>query len=114
MKLNRKAKEDLLRDKARWGEVLNSDPYSLTVDEFLHFMHPEASTSNLLLLIEDILKHFDADGDDQLTVEEFTNTYSSTTDNKKLFLSDNLEERRAEFNKLIDKNHDGKVSKKIN
>jgi Ca2+-binding EF-hand superfamily protein len=73
-------------------------------------MHPEASTSNLLNLVEDILRHFDTDGDDQLTVEEFTITYSSKDDNRKLFLSENLEERRAEFKKLIDKNHDGKVS----
>lgn len=40
VKLDRKAKEDLMRDKARWAEVLSSDPYSLTLDEFLHFMHP--------------------------------------------------------------------------
>lgn len=110
VKLDRKAKEDLMRDKARWAEVLSSDPYSLTLDEFLHFMHPEASTSNLLNLVEDILRHFDTDGDDQLTIEEFTNTHSSNADNKKLFLTDNLEERRAEFKKLIDKNKDGKVS----
>lgn len=109
-KLDRKSKEALMRDKARWGEVLASDPASLTLDEFLAFQHPEASTSNLLNLVEDILRHFDNDGDDQLTVEEFTNTYSSSADNKKLFLSENIEERRAEFKKLIDKNHDGKVS----
>jgi Ca2+-binding EF-hand superfamily protein len=109
VKLDRKAKEAVMRDKARWQESLNSDPYSLTLDEFLAFMHPEASTSNLLNLVEDILRHFDTDGDDQLTVEEFTNTFSTKDDNRKLFLSDNLEERRAEFKKLIDKNHDGKV-----
>lgn len=40
VKLDRKAKEDLMRDKAKWAEVLSSDPYSLTLDEFLHFMHP--------------------------------------------------------------------------
>lgn len=110
VKLDRKSKEALMRDKARWAEVLASDPASLTLDEFLAFLHPEASTSNLLNLVEDILRHFDTDGDDLLTADEFTNTYSSSADNKKLFLSDNLEERRVEFNKLIDKNHDGKVS----
>lgn len=109
LKLDRKSKEALMRDKARWAEVLSSDPASLTLDEFLAFQHPEASTSNLLNLVEDILRHFDNDGDDLLTVEEFTNTYSSSADNKKLFLSDNIEERRAEFKKLIDKNRDGKV-----
>lgn len=110
LKLDRKAKEALMRDKARWAEVLASDPASLTLDEFLAFQHPEASTSNLLNLVEDILRHFDNDGDDLLTVEEFTNTYSSSSDNKKLFLSDSIDERRAEFKKLIDKNRDGKVS----
>lgn len=113
VKLDRKAKESLMRDKARWAEVLASDPTSLTLDEFLAFQHPEASTSNLLNLVEDILRHFDVDGDDLLTADEFTNTYSSSADNKKLFLSDNLQERRAEFKKLIDKNHDGKVSLRI-
>lgn len=110
IKLDRKSKEALMRDKARWGEVLASDPASLTLDEFLAFQHPEASTSNLLNLVEDILHHFDSDGDDMLTADEFTNTYSSSADNKKLFLSDNLQERRAELKKLIDKNRDGKVS----
>jgi calcium-binding protein len=110
IKLDRKSKEALMRDKARWTEVLASDPASLTLDEFLAFQHPEASTSNLLNLVEDILRHFDTDGDDLLTADEFTNTYSSSADNKKLFLSDNLQERRAEFKTLIDKNHDGKVS----
>lgn len=109
IKLDRKSKEALMRDKARWAEVLASDPASLTLDEFLAFQHPEASTSNLLNLVEDILRHFDSDGDDLLTADEFTNTYSSSADNKKLFLSDSIEERRAEFKKLIDKNRDGKV-----
>lgn len=109
LKLDRKSKEALMRDKARWAEVLSSDPASLTLDEFLAFQHPEASASNLLSLVEDILRHFDNDGDDLLTVEEFTNTYSSSADNKKLFLSDSIEERRAEFKKLIDRNRDGKV-----
>lgn len=111
LKLDRKSKEALMRDKARWAEVPASDPASLTLDEFLAFQHPEASTSNLLNLVEDILRHFDSDGDDFLTVDEFTNTFSSTADNKKLLLSDNIEERRAEFKKLIDKNHDEKVSR---
>lgn len=110
LKLDRKSKEALMRDKARWAEVLAADPASLTLDEFLAFQHPEASTSNLLNLVEDILRHFDNDGDDILTVDEFTNTFSSNAaDNKKLFLSDNVEERRAEYKKLIDKNHDEKV-----
>jgi calcium-binding protein len=111
VKLDRKSKEMLMRDKARWAEVLSSDPQSLTLDEFLQFQHPESSTSNLLNLVEDILRHFDSDGDDLLTVEEFTNTFSSTSDNKKMFLSDNIEERRAEFKKLIDKNRDGKADR---
>ncbi|CRK90904.1 CLUMA_CG004593, isoform A [Clunio marinus] len=111
LKLDRKSKEALMRDKARWAEVLASDPASLTLDEFLAFQHPEASTSNLLNLVEDILRHFDNDGDDMLTADEFTNSYSSSADNKKLFLSDNIDERRAEFKKLIDKNNDGKADR---
>lgn len=111
VKLDRTAKEAINRDKARWQEVLSADPYSLTLDEFLAFQHPEASTTNLLNLVDDILRSFDADGDDQLTADEFTKTYSSSADNKKLFLTDNIDERREEFKRLIDKNTDGKADR---
>ncbi|XP_036338366.1 uncharacterized protein LOC118747883 [Rhagoletis pomonella] len=49
--LNRKAREDMMRDKARWSEAARTDLFSLTIDEYLSFRHPESSISNLLELV---------------------------------------------------------------
>lgn len=100
-----------MRDKANWQEASRNDPESLSLDEFLAFQHPEASTSNLLGLVDDILRLFDDDGDEKLTVDEFTNNYSTSNENKKLFVTDDLKERRIEFKSLIDKNNDGKADR---
>lgn len=111
IKLDRKSKEILMKDKALWSEVARTDPYSLTLDEFLAFQHPEASTTNLLNLVDDILRHFDVDGDDQLTIEEFTSTHSTNNENKKFFITHDVTERKAEFKRFIDKNYDGKADR---
>nr|XP_040219526.2 45 kDa calcium-binding protein [Anopheles coluzzii] len=111
-KLDRKVKESIARDKAHWMEAARTDPLSLTLDEFLSFRHPESSTVNLLNLVDDILRQFDVDGDDHLTVEEFSDV--QTTDlgeGKKFILSQNVRERREEFTKVIDKNRDGKADR---
>lgn len=100
-----------MKDKALWSEVARTDPYSLTLDEFLAFQHPEASTTNLLNLVDDILRHFDIDGDDQLTIDEFTSTHSTNNENKKFFITHDVTERRAEFKRFIDKNYDGKADR---
>lgn len=44
-------------------------------------------------------------------MDEFTNNYSTSNENKKLFVTDNLNERREEFKKIIDKNNDGKADR---
>ncbi|XP_058116313.1 45 kDa calcium-binding protein [Anopheles ziemanni] len=111
-KLDRKVKESIARDKALWMEAARTDPLSLTLDEFLSFRHPESSTVNLLNLVDDILRQFDVDGDDHLTVEEFSDV--QTTDlgeGKKFILSQNVRERREEFTKVIDKNKDGRADR---
>ncbi|KFB43554.1 AGAP002810-PA-like protein [Anopheles sinensis] len=111
-KLDRKAKESIARDKALWMEAARTDPLSLTLDEFLSFRHPESSTVNLLNLVDDILRQFDVDGDDHLTVEEFSDV--QTTDlgeGKKFILSQNVRERKEEFTKVIDKNKDGRADR---
>ncbi|XP_049301507.1 45 kDa calcium-binding protein [Anopheles funestus] len=111
-KLDRKIKESIARDKAHWMEAARTDPLSLTLDEFLSFRHPESSTVNLLNLVDDILRQFDVDGDDLLTVEEFSDV--QTTDlgeGKKFILSQNVRERKEEFAKVIDKNRDGKADR---
>lgn len=64
--------EEMMRDKALWSEAARTDSFSLTLDEFLTFRHPESSISNLLTLVDDLLRQFDEDGDDNLTLDEFS------------------------------------------
>ncbi|EDW83798.2 uncharacterized protein Dwil_GK13801 [Drosophila willistoni] len=111
--LNRKAREDMMRDKARWSEAARTDLFTLTIDEFLSFRHPESSVSNLLELVDDLLRQFDQDGDEQLTMEEFSELNVDDDDDllRKSLISKTLVERREEFKRIIDKNHDGKADR---
>ncbi|XP_022216024.2 45 kDa calcium-binding protein [Drosophila obscura] len=111
--LNRRAREDMMRDKARWSEAARTDLFTLTIDEYLSFRHPESSVSNLLELVDDLLRQFDQDGDDQLTLEEFSDLNVDDDDDllRKSLISKTLVERRAEFKRIIDKNHDGKADR---
>ncbi|XP_053696222.1 45 kDa calcium-binding protein [Sabethes cyaneus] len=112
--LDRNVKESVVREKALWMEAARTDPLSLTLDEFLSFRHPESSTVNLLNLVDEILRQFDLDGDDRLTESEFTDVlpvgFADAT-NRKFILSRSERERREEFNKIIDKNKDGKADR---
>lgn len=38
--LDRKSKEQIMKDKALWNEAARTDSFSLTLDEFLAFRHP--------------------------------------------------------------------------
>lgn len=112
--LNRKVKESIARDKALWMEAARTDPLSLTLDEFLSFRHPESSTVNLLNLVDDILRQFDIDGDERLTMGEFSDVLPNgvaDASSKKIILSQSERERKAEFKKIIDKNKDGKADR---
>ncbi|KAH8280066.1 hypothetical protein KR018_004521 [Drosophila ironensis] len=111
--LNRRAREDMMRDKARWSEAARTDLFTLTIDEYLSFRHPESSVSNLLELVDDLLRQFDEDGDDQLTLEEFSDLNVDDDDDllRKSLISKTLVERREEFKRIIDKNHDGKADR---
>lgn len=111
--LNRKAREDMMRDKARWSEAARTDLFSLTIDEYLSFRHPESSVSNLLELVDDLLRLFDTDGDDQLTIEEFSDVNMDDDDDlyRKSLISKTVVERREEFKRIIDKNNDGKADR---
>ncbi|SPP83783.1 45 kDa calcium-binding protein [Drosophila guanche] len=111
--LNRRAREDMMRDKARWSEAARTDLFTLTIDEYLSFRHPESSVSNLLELVDDLLRQFDQDGDDQLTLEEFSDLNVDDDDDllRKSLISKTLVERREEFKRIIDKNHDGKADR---
>ncbi|XP_016974835.1 45 kDa calcium-binding protein [Drosophila rhopaloa] len=111
--LNRRAREDMMRDKARWSEAARTDLFTLTIDEYLSFRHPESSVSNLLELVDDLLRQFDQDGDDQLTLEEFSDLNVDDDDDlmRKSLISKTLVERREEFKRIIDRNHDGKADR---
>jgi calcium-binding protein len=65
-KLDRKVKETIMRDKAMWSEAAMTDEFNLNAEEFLAFVHPESSNTNLESLVDDILRKFDLDGDDCL------------------------------------------------
>lgn len=44
---------ELARVQARWSESVTNDPDFLTVDEFLAFLHPEASPTQILHNVQD-------------------------------------------------------------
>lgn len=110
---NRKVREDMMRDKARWSEAARTDLFTLTIDEYLSFRHPESSISNLLELVDDLLRQFDQDGDDQLTREEFAEVNANDDDDllRRTLISKTVIERQQEFKHIIDKNHDGKADR---
>uniref|UniRef100_A0A1B0CV08 EF-hand domain-containing protein n=2 Tax=Lutzomyia longipalpis TaxID=7200 RepID=A0A1B0CV08_LUTLO len=112
--LNRKTKETIMRDKALWLEAARTDPFSLTLDEFLAFRHPESSAANLLSLVDDLLRQFDLDGDDVLTMEEFSTNPDEEEDAKIANSASHrktVAEKQEEFRRLIDKNGDGRADR---
>ncbi|KAG4069741.1 hypothetical protein HA402_003182 [Bradysia odoriphaga] len=111
--LDRKTKEEMMRDKALWSEAARTDSFSLTLDEFLIFRHPESSVSNLLTLVDDLLRQFDEDGDDNLTLDEFSQVSADDLDDKwrKYIITKTMYERQEEFKRLIDTDHNGKANR---
>uniref|UniRef100_A0A1I8NGC9 EF-hand domain-containing protein n=1 Tax=Musca domestica TaxID=7370 RepID=A0A1I8NGC9_MUSDO len=117
--LNRKAREDMMRDKARWSEAARTDLFTLTIDEYLSFRHPESSISNLLELVDDLLRQFDQDGDDQLSIEEFSEVNVADDDDliRKSLISKTVTPRyalqeAATLFSLCDEDRNGKLTLK--
>lgn len=73
------------------------------------FLLTESSAANLLSLVDDLLRQFDEDGDDHLTMDEFSNVVADDLDDKwrQYMIEKNTFQRQEEFKRLIDKNHDG-------
>lgn len=73
------------------------------------FLISESSAANLLSLVDDLLRQFDEDGDDHLTMDEFSNVVADDLDDKwrQYMIEKNTFQRQEEFKRLIDKNHDG-------
>lgn len=105
--------EEMMRDKALWNEAARTDAFSLTLDEFLAFRHPESSAVNLLSLVDDLLRQFDEDGDDQLTKDEFAQVSTDDLDDKwrQYVVSKSVHQREEEFKRLMDQNKDGKADR---
>lgn len=63
----------------------------------------------MLSLVDDLLRQFDEDGDDHLTMDEFSNVVADDLDDKwrQYMIEKNTFQRQEEFKRLIDKNHDG-------
>lgn len=102
-----------MRDKALWNDAARTDSFSLTLDEFLSFRHPESSAVNLLGLVDDLLRQFDENGDDYLTMEEFSQLSVDDVDEKleKYVITKTVHDRQQEFRRIIDLNKDGKADR---
>lgn len=102
-----------MRDKALWNEAARTDSFSLTLDEFLAFRHPESSAVNLLSLVDDLLRQFDEDGDDLLTADEFSRVSADDLDDKwrQYIVTRTVRQREEEFRRLMDVNHDGQADR---
>lgn len=63
----------------------------------------------MLSLVDDLLRQFDEDGDEHLTMDEFSNVVADDLDDKwrQYMIEKNTFQRQEEFKRLIDKNHDG-------
>lgn len=103
----------MMKDKALWNEAARTDSFSLTLDEFLSFRHPESSAVNLLSLVDDLLRQFDEDGDDHLTIDEFSEVSADDLDDKwrKYVITKTVKQREEEFKRLLDTNKDGKADR---
>lgn len=73
----------------------------------------EASAANLLYLVDDLLRQFDEDADEYITLDEFTNVVADDLDDKwRMYMIDKTKyQRQEEFKRLIDKNKDGKADR---
>jgi calcium-binding protein len=101
-----------MKERKAWFEAARSDPAHLTMDEFLAFRHPESSHATILQLVEELLDKFDRDSDDTLTETEYASLRNEEDlDHEAEELRQGEYERRLEFRRLIDKNHDGKADK---
>lgn len=63
----------------------------------------------MLSLVDDLLRQFDEDGDENLTIEEFSDVVADDLDDKwrRYMIEKTVYQRQEEFKRLIDKNHDG-------
>lgn len=102
-----------MKDKALWLEAAkyDSDVVTLNEDEFLLFRHPEASSLRLAENVEDMMKQFDIDGNDLLSLDEFIEALPNDANVPQLAVSATVKERKEEFTNFIDVNGNGNASR---
>jgi len=105
-KIERSVHESISRLKAAWSEAAKSNPEAVNIDEFLSLEHPESSMAMLMGQVEELLEKHDDNEDGTITREEFVKDPFHDLDKKEESL------RRTEFDKFLDKNNDGKASRK--
>uniref|UniRef100_A0A914C9Q2 EF-hand domain-containing protein n=1 Tax=Acrobeloides nanus TaxID=290746 RepID=A0A914C9Q2_9BILA len=99
----------MLDDEKAAFEQADADQNGLDEIEWLGFQHPEHSSVMLREMAEEIMKAFDDNKDNLLTVEEFAHVEPGEVTDAKLE-QQYLDERRHEFKMMIDKNQDGSVT----
>ncbi|XP_025084383.1 45 kDa calcium-binding protein-like isoform X2 [Pomacea canaliculata] len=108
------SKEELIRYKFRWSDA-DTDPLDneLTREEFMSFRHPEQSDKTLNNMVISIMSGIDANGDGVITEDEFTALPPGEVEGEEFQAMDRnwQKERREEFRKSMDLDHDGKVVK---
>lgn len=111
--LSRKLKESIMKDKALWLEAAkyDNDVVTLSVDEFLLFKHPEASSLRLTETVDDFIKQLDMDGNELLSLEEFIETLPNDANILPKLVKASVRERKEEFVKYIDVNGNGHASR---
>ncbi|KAG1709145.1 calcium-binding protein [Nymphon striatum] len=108
--LSQSIKEELAMHKASWSQSEMSEPGYLNINEYLSFLHPEHNHVTLVNMVEELLNSLDDDGNEKVTVDEFINLSNKQDPN---ILADVWqEERRKEFNEIIDIDGNGVLMKR--
>ncbi|KAL5015183.1 hypothetical protein ScPMuIL_009453 [Solemya velum] len=110
VEMSMKDRDQLIKYKFRWTDA-DKPPMDnkLGKYEFLAFRHPEQSPQALEQMMNAIFGSLDENDDDRLTEEEFTSLAMGEVEDSEQEDMDAewQEERRQEFRKSIDRNHDG-------
>ncbi|XP_013883617.1 45 kDa calcium-binding protein [Austrofundulus limnaeus] len=115
LKLDEETQEVLESLRDRWVQADSPPPdQRLDEEEFLSFLHPEHSKGMLKYMVKEIVRDLDQDNDFKLTLSEFISLPVGTVENQQGQDIDDdwVKERRNEFEKVIDSNHDSIVTMK--
>jgi len=99
--VSRGVKESISRLRAAWFEAARSNPEAVNIDEFLSLEHPESSHSLLMQRVEEVLANHDFDGDGKISRKEYTSHMFRDLS------SEEIEERRKQFDSTLDVDHSG-------